>query len=367
MFKHIDELTRNRSEVCTHVETMYSLSYNYQALGNAYYADQCELTAFNALPASMTPDWWAHQYMLETNQPFSTHLSDSPFFNTNAWGQTMGLEPNYPCCAVNHPQGFPKFLSASYLTNNENGLIHALLSPASVKTKISSGKVAVECATKYPFGNTLIYTIHSDNAFDFFVRVPSWYQVDGSSVNGHSLAPDSTSMLHKVSLPAGYSRVNYTLTSSIRSVPRANDTIAIYHGALLYGLEISSTNTSTLPRNYGNQSFYPVGYAPAQARDYIITNTSAWNYAIDPSTLKFQPGNVAAALPEPIFSPGAPPMSITAMACQIDWPLFRGSVPGAVPLLANRKCISNVTQVRLVPFGSAKLHMAELPTIALPK
>ena len=49
------------SETCTTVETMYSLSYLYQTLGNNYYADRAELAAFNSLTSKITSDWWAHQ------------------------------------------------------------------------------------------------------------------------------------------------------------------------------------------------------------------------------------------------------------------------------------------------------------------
>src|ERR1700712_5620091 len=47
------------SELCTTVETMYSLSYLYQALGDTSFADQAEKAAFNALPAAVMGDWWA--------------------------------------------------------------------------------------------------------------------------------------------------------------------------------------------------------------------------------------------------------------------------------------------------------------------
>ena len=362
-----------RSELCTAVETMYSLSYLYQALGTPIYADYAERTAFNALPAMLTPDWWAHQYMAQPNQPYSQTLSTSPFSTSNTYAQSFGLEPQYPCCLVNHPQGLPKFLMNTYALTGTNGIAHALLSPATVNTKLSGsgGSVNINCESNYPFGSTLNYQIQSDGAFDFYVRVPSWSESNSSiAINSAApspLSPDSATGLHHLSLPAGTSTVTYTLTSTIRTEPRANDTIAIFNGALLYALDVANTNSSRAPLSSDgtapNPNPEPI---PSQSRDWIFTNASAWNYAIDPSTLTYaQSAPDDSTLPSPIFAPGAAPGTITAKACQIDWPLWLGSVPGAPPTGSARTCTTPVETVTLIPYGGAKTRMGELPTIDL--
>lgn len=362
------------SELCTDVETMYSLSYLYQALGTNYYADRAELAAFNSLPVALTPDWWAHQYMSEPNQPYAQNLSETPFWNTNTWGQTFGLEPNYPCCTVNHPQGWPKFLSASFVRVGENGLAHALLSPGTVNTTVGGHVATISSITTYPFLDTIQYTISSSTPFDFHVRVPSWAGAKSSiqmnSEQSSPLSPDPESGMHKISLGQGNTQITYTLDSTaIRPMSRENDTVAIYKGALLYALKISSSNTSTSPKDTSGTSPYPgPDSAPAQSRDYEYHNESAWNYAIDTSTLHYHGPDAVGAdyeLANPIFASGAPPAYISVMGCQIDWPLYKGSVPDFAPTGDNRKCLGNATMLRLVPYGSAKTHMAELPTISL--
>ncbi|OAG09625.1 uncharacterized protein CC84DRAFT_1083669 [Paraphaeosphaeria sporulosa] len=353
------------SETCTLVETMYSLSYLYQALGDASYADRCEKTAFNALPVQLTPDWWARQYVSQPNQPYAQHLDETPFWNVNQWGQSYGLEVDYPCCTVNHPQGYPKFAAAMYVQVEDNGIAHALLGPGSATV----GDTMIDCETEYPFSDTLIYTITTKSVFDFHVRVPSWADTSKTTISMGSSStavnPDPQTGLHKISIPFGTWEVIYTLsTPSIIQEPRANDTVAIHYGALVFALAIPSTNSSSRPKQYGSNDPLPEGYAPTQALDYSYTNTSAWNYAIDPSTLIVHRSNDTTSLANPIFAPGAAPLWMSGKACEIEWGMYKG-VPDAPPTGEARKCVGDVVDVRLEPLGGAKVHMVDLPVLIL--
>ena len=234
----------------------------------------------------------------------------------------------------------------------------------------------MDCDTAYPFKDTLTYTIKSESPMEFYVRVPEWASPDASvKVNSKtsSLSPDYKTGMHKIKISKGKTTITYTLPSVIRTESRENDTIAVYKGSVLYALEVSNHNTSTTPKpwwnpNYGSEH-YNKSYYPEQSRDWTYHNTSAWNYAIDKSTLKYH-SNAAASdgtsLASPLFAPGGPPGYMTAQACEIDWPMaFGGSVPGYPPNGDKKKCMSDSIEVKLVPYASAKTHMAELPVIDL--
>ncbi|KKY14018.1 hypothetical protein UCRPC4_g06879 [Phaeomoniella chlamydospora] len=118
--EHLGGLSPQRgSELCMAVEMMFSMSFLYRFYGETSFADKVERAGFNALPAALSPDWWAHQYATQTNQQFSGNLSVKPFYNIVSYGNTFGLEPNFPCCTVNHPQGYPKYVAASYVSDQK--------------------------------------------------------------------------------------------------------------------------------------------------------------------------------------------------------------------------------------------------------
>ncbi|KAJ9643696.1 hypothetical protein H2204_001841 [Knufia peltigerae] len=353
------------TELCSVVETMFSLNYLYQAVGDRDFADKSELAAYNALPVMFMPHWWAHQYIAQTNQPISHQLDGSPFWNVGPWGQTFGTEPNFPCCTVNM-QGYSKWVPASFVKVGDDGLAHALLSPAHVSTTLNKrNKVRIKCETNYPFTNYLNYEIKARSAFRFSFRVPGWAVLDESNVwvdsgKAHRLEPDGSTGLHTMIVPAGRTRIEVLFGAQVRIEQRANDTVSIYHGALLYALSIAGDYSYSRPARYPGDS------APQRARDWTILPREPWNVAIDVSTLKFYeyPNRYAEWLPHPIWHEERPPVSISVLACELDWELKDGYAPNP-PLPGHRNCTGRAFPVELRPYGSAKLHMAELPTVDL--
>lgn len=74
---------------------IFSLSYLYRFIGDNAFADKAELAAFNALPSAISPDFWSHQYVTQTNQPWSKNLTEQPYSNVVSYDNVFGLEPNF--------------------------------------------------------------------------------------------------------------------------------------------------------------------------------------------------------------------------------------------------------------------------------
>lgn len=75
---------------------MFSLETMYQVFGEPWWADLVEQMAYNALPASNTPDFWQHQYLQQTNQIWAKDHTDGfpwQFQNVDdSYSNVFGLE-----------------------------------------------------------------------------------------------------------------------------------------------------------------------------------------------------------------------------------------------------------------------------------
>jgi hypothetical protein len=201
--------------------------------------------------------------MTRPNGPWALNQDGKPslFTTSNGVATILGLEPQYPCCTVNFPQGYPKFLVNSW-ARADKGLAHALLSPSTVDTTVPGiGRVVIKCETEYPFSGRLRYIVSADSAFDLYLRFPSWgvltesdlsLSADGASAQVLRMSPDAITGLLRVPVPKGKSTVEYHIGSAVRVEHRreVNGAVSIYVGNVLYALDVGENVTSTLPHRY---------------------------------------------------------------------------------------------------------------------
>ncbi|KAJ3006879.1 hypothetical protein NUW54_g3766 [Trametes sanguinea] len=145
------------TELCLVVETMFSYVVNSRRQGAAIDNPPAGLTyirlseipssqiacveriTYNALPAELTGDMWSRQYLQQQNQIAAKNMSPNPFPNDGPYSNVFGLEPNYPCCTVNHPQGWPKFISNAFVTTpDQKSLVHVYLGPFNVNLTLAN-------------------------------------------------------------------------------------------------------------------------------------------------------------------------------------------------------------------------------------
>ncbi|PFH53444.1 hypothetical protein AMATHDRAFT_137444, partial [Amanita thiersii Skay4041] len=340
------------TELCLVVETMFSGSYLYQVLGDPKFADRVERITYNALPATLTGDMWSRQYLQQQNQIAARNMSPNPFPNDGPYSNVFGLEPNYPCCTVNHPQGWPKFISNAFLTTpDQKSLIHLYLGPFQTTTTLAGGNaVTVKVDTLYPFGDTLTTTITATNAFTYYVRIPGWVTNGTISINnGVAMPVNPSNGLQAVPVNAGSTKLVLNIPAPITTESRPHGSIAVHRGPLHYAFDIPR-NQTVLARN----AQQPL------AVDLEFDATGAWQYAIDPATLRFNAGFPASGLlPSPVFDAGKPPFTITVKACPVSWSIAGTTFASAPP--TNPTCTGSQRDITLWPFGATKLRIGEFP------
>ncbi|KAL0067433.1 hypothetical protein AAF712_005419 [Marasmius tenuissimus] len=356
------------TELCLVVETMFSGSYLYQVIGDPKSKGSPTtpfLPPLLAVRLVSSPqmilkgliwlkDMWSRQYLQQQNQIASQNMNPNPFPNDGAYSNVFGLEPNYPCCTVNFPQGWPKFITNAFVTTpDSSSLVQVYLGPFSTTTTLAgSNKVTVQVDTIYPFSDDLTVTVTAAKAYTHYVRIPAWVVGGTIAINGAAAqAVKPSNGLQAVPVAAGTTKFVLHLPAQITTESRPHGSIAVHRGPLNYAFDIPRTQT-VLKSN------------PQQplAKDLQFKAAGSWQYAIDPSSLKFvntPPSN--GALPSPVFDSGKPPLSITATACLINWPTAGDTFAASPP--TNPACTGAKTTITLRPYGSTKLRISEFPVM----
>ena len=345
------------TELCAVVEFLYSLEMAASILGDAALCDRLERVAFNALPATFTPDMWAHQYVQQVNQVQCTFNPDHMWTTNGPESNFYGLEPNYGCCTANMHQGWPKFATHLWMRTPDEGLAAIAYAPSEAHFSSRGTQVTVSLDTDYPFRESLELTVavESNVSFPLLLRVPDWAEGAQLSVEGNAGERElSSGSFHRLAREwRGTTRVSLRLPMRPHVTVRYNEAVAVERGPLVYSLDIDEDWTWINTDVPGRE--LPHG-------DFEVRPASPWNYGLrlpdeDPeSVIRFEEQPVG----ERPFSPEGAGVKATVPGQRLPtWGLEHGWAGEIRPGV--HESSEPVEELTLIPYGCTNIRVTEFP------
>lgn len=251
-------------ELCTVVEMMYSMEEAIRLHGSMEACDRIEKYAYNALLATIRPDFTTHQYVQQPNQ-FDCEVKPHPFYDAYRYANTFGIEPNYGCCAANMHQGWPKMMMSSVM-KSDNILGIFLYHSGTYKIDYPNGHVILEIQTTYPFEDTVKITCVESTVddIDWLLRIP--YQAKTKIM----MNKKSVMVNHKESYKIKGLHTKETMTLDfdfdVVTLLNSDHSISVQRGPLLYSQYIDFEEFYIK----GNKPFHDRGFKPKDIHNVAL-------------------------------------------------------------------------------------------------
>lgn len=337
------------TELCAVTEMMYSLEILLAVSGNGKYGDLLEKITFNALPATLSPDMWSHQYDQQVNQINCVETKD-PIFNTNRGDSNLfGLEPHFGCCTVNFSQGWPKFVLSTIL-KGEDDIFIVSYAPVKINTMIQGTAVMVEVTGEYPFCEKVSINIECESEIEFSVRlrIPDYAQRTKIRC-GESFVADSGTVftLDRKWAKKNLIEIDFPMQPVLENRP--NNMVAVKYGPLIFSLKLEE-EWKRVHQNEKGKEFPHC--------DYEVRTKSEWRYGIFGSMIKVSKN----AIGEYPFCPENAPIELSVPCAQIEWK-ENNTYASRLPIC--RKPISAICNKTFIPYGCTNIRLTELPLLDL--
>lgn len=337
------------TELCAVVEYMYSLEVLLSVLGEPALADRLERIAYNALPGTLGPDLWTHQYDQQANQVQCAVVLDRVYTSNFPDANLFGLAPNYGCCTANMHQGWPKLAAHLWMGTPDGGLAAVGYAPAEVTLPEARARVVVE--GDYPFADEVRLRVEAEDAatFPLWLRIPAWAEGAEVTVAGEApLRPEPGAWCRVERSWEGHEEVLLRLPARLTVAERYRGAVAVERGSLVFSLRVG-------------EEWRQVGGQPPHA-DWEVHPTTPWNYALEldraapERSLRLERRPLGA---QP-FSPEGAPLVLHGHGRRVPgWTLAHGAA--APPPQSPVACAGPVEEVTLLPYGSVRLRVTELP------
>ena len=338
------------TELCTVVETMFSMEVALAAFGQASIGDRIEKIAFNALPGTFTDNMWAHQYDQQPNQ-VQVSLNSKPWTTNGPESNLYGLAPHFGCCTANYHQGWPKFNSSLWMHSSDGGLVAALYAPCEVSTTVANQAVHVKIETEYPFRESIRIHVTPKVGLNFPIRfrVPEWTERAEIKVNGMVIpdAPISGSFakVERTWHPGDLVEICFPMKPHVNR--GFNQSISLARGPLIFSFDPGGSWVKLVDRG--------------PASDWQVFPASPWNYALLVDETSAPDIEVIQSPLGPIpFAAVGTSVRLRVKARQLkEWRSIDG-VAQPVPA-ATQPSAGDDTVVDLIPYGAAKLRITAFP------
>lgn len=340
------------TETCAVVEAMFSLEQLLAEFADPAWGDRLEVIAYNALPAATSDDMWTRQYVQQANQPVSRR-APRPIYTTNGdRANLFGLETNYGCCTANMHQGWPKFTTHLWMRRGR-GLAAVAHAPCRVVTVLDGVRTEAVVTTDYPFRERIDVevTVERPVAFPLALRIPGWCTGARLEVADDPPQPCAPGTFHEVDRTwTGTTRLSLHLPLPVR-VERRDAGAAVFHrGPLVLALAVDA-------------EWRVLDGAPPRVT-YEVLPTGPWNFGV----LLDAGGGAGVRIEErPLgrvpFAAAEPGVVGHVRGRQLPgWELDRDAATAPPP--SPVESTEPLRDLRLIPYGAAKLRITELPVLA---
>lgn len=352
------------TELCGVVEAMYSYEHLIALTGDMKWADLLERIAFNAFPATISPDMWTHQYDQLVNQPECVRIpgEDVHFTSNSGESHIFGLEPNFGCCTANFNQAWPKFCLSVFM-KHEEGISIPVLAPAQLNTVYNDVPVRCTVEGDYPFRNNIKITIDAEKEVEMslFVRIPGFAKIAYVKMGDNEKKELKGEMgkLHRIHRKwNGSYTIEVSFEFETEMVDRPNDMKAVRRGPLVYSIRIEEEWQEIKDNDIPMRELHQVEAIRKSVEhvfpycDYEIKAKSPWNYAYVSMPYAYEEREVG----EYPFSPVNSPVSMKIKAVPIEWESKNGicaEIPG--------KVCGKQEEITLIPYGCTNIRMTEVP------
>ncbi len=340
------------AELCLAAELLFSLEALLAATGDSRYAERIDEIAYNAWPATLTPDLCAHQYVQQVNQ-IEVSRKKRGWYDAYSEANLFGLAPNFGCCAANMHQGWPKLAGVLAMVT-QDGIALPVYAPCEAALDVRGTTVRLSEETNYPFDGDIHLRFdaieNESQSLDFALRLrlPSWAETYSLLYNGIQTEAETANgyLLLQKTFSAG-DKITLSLPLKLRLVPETSGGVTIHYGALLLALSVAAEQRivrGTPP--FADYEFLPRGEWRFGIGEYSFANAVV---------TQAKPG----ALP---FDSAQPPLTVRLpLAPAPQWKRRQSSAgPVPEPFTATK---SGFIPQTLIPYGCTQLRIAQFPIV----